>query len=152
MGADVVEEVTVVTHHEHGVFKAGEEVFQPANSFHIEIVRRFVHQQHIGVTEEALGQQHAYLLVTAEFFHRAFMQFFCYTEVAENGGGIAFGVPAVHFGKLTFEFACADAIFVGKIGFGIQRVFFLHDAPKLLMAAENGLQYRNFIEFEVVLL
>ena len=46
-----VEKVTVVAHDDHGILEIGEKVFQPGDGVDVEVVRRFVEQQDVGVTE-----------------------------------------------------------------------------------------------------
>ena len=44
----VVEEVAIVRHRHHGAREAREELFQPFDRFGVEVVGRFVEQQHVG--------------------------------------------------------------------------------------------------------
>ena len=65
LGADAVEEVTVVRHHQHGVLEVGKEAFQPVETVEVQVVRRLVHHQQIGICEERAGESGAGALTTA---------------------------------------------------------------------------------------
>ena len=53
MGTHGVEEVTVVAHHEHGVFEVAEVFLQPGHGLHVEVVGGLIEQQVVGVTSRA---------------------------------------------------------------------------------------------------
>ena len=66
MGADVIEEVSVVRNDKHGAEIVRQKILQPADSVDIEVVCRLVEHDDIGVAEKRLCKQHLDLLVTAE--------------------------------------------------------------------------------------
>ena len=51
-----------------------------------------------------------------------------------------------------FQFAGADAVFIGKILFGIDGILFLHNLVKTLISHNDSVQYGVVIIFEMVLL
>ena len=46
---DVVNEFAVVADHHHGLATLDEEIFQPSDTLDVEVVRRFVEEQHVGI-------------------------------------------------------------------------------------------------------
>ena len=62
----VVEEVAVVGDGDDGAGEADEELFQPFDRFGVEVVGRFVEQQHVGLGEQQLAQRDAALFAAGE--------------------------------------------------------------------------------------
>ena len=62
----VVEEVAVVGDGDHGAGEAHEELFQPFDRFGVEVVGRFVEQQHVGLCQQQLAQRDAALFAAGE--------------------------------------------------------------------------------------
>ncbi len=151
VGADVVEEVSVVRDDDDGIGEVGEVFFEPEDCVEVEVVGGFVEEEVIGVAEEGLCEEYLDFLLTGEVFHQLVMKFFFDAETAEEVGGVAFGIPSVHFGKFFFELAEEDSVFVVKVGFGIEFVFLLHVVPQLFVSDKNGVEDRIFVESEVVL-
>ncbi|MCY1407503.1 hypothetical protein D9M71_228070 [compost metagenome] len=65
---DVVEEVAVVGDRHHGAREVVEEVFQPGDRVGVQVVGRFVQQQHVRSGQQQTTQRHAALLATGEVF------------------------------------------------------------------------------------
>ncbi|MNL84285.1 hypothetical protein D3C87_2122130 [compost metagenome] len=55
MGADHVQEVTVVGNDDHGAATFVQHLLQPANGIDVQVVRRFIKQQNFWVREQRLG-------------------------------------------------------------------------------------------------
>ena len=62
----VVEEVAVVGDGDHGAGEADEELLQPLDRFGVEVVGRFVEQQHVRFFEQQLGQCHTALFAAGQ--------------------------------------------------------------------------------------
>ena len=62
----VVEEVAVVGDGDDGAREADEELFQPFDRFGVEVVGRFVEQQHVGPGEQQLAQRDAALFTAGQ--------------------------------------------------------------------------------------
>jgi len=67
--ADLVEEVTVMGHHDYRILKINQELFQPCNGIQVQMVGRLVQKQYIRIAEQGLGQQHLYLLGAQQAAH-----------------------------------------------------------------------------------
>ena len=103
MGADRVEEVTVVAHHEHSVLEFREIILEPCHGVEVKVVGGLVEQQVVWVAEESLGQQDTHLLVTAHVAHQHIVLVLLDAETAQQGGGVSLGVPALELGKALLE-------------------------------------------------
>ena len=66
MGGDTVEEPAVVGDHDGGAGEVQQRFFQRTQGFHVEVVGRFVEQQHVGTLLESQGQVQAATLTTGE--------------------------------------------------------------------------------------
>ena len=152
MGAHRVEEVTVVAHHQHGVFKFREIVFEPCHGVEVEVVGRLVEQKVVGVAEKGLGKQHAHLLVARKVAHEHVVAVLLDAEAAQQGCGVALGVPSLELGKFFLQLRGADAVGVAEVGLGVESIFLLHDVPEHCVALEHGVDHRAVVKFEVVLL
>ncbi|MNZ39227.1 hypothetical protein D3C78_567160 [compost metagenome] len=63
---NVVEEVTVVGNRYHGAREVVQEALQPGHRVGVQVVGRFVQQQHVGRRQQQAAQRHAALLATGE--------------------------------------------------------------------------------------
>ena len=151
VGAHRVEEVTVVRYHQYCVLEVGQVVFEPHHRFEVEVVGRLVEQQVVGVAEEGLGQQHAYLLLTTQVLHEHVVLLLLDAQTAQQRGGVALGIPPFEFGELLFEFGGPYAVGIAEIGFGIEGVLLLHDVPQYGVAHEYGVDDGKLVEGKVVL-
>ena len=62
----VVEEVTVVRHGNHRALVLRQVLFEPVDALGIQVVRRFVEQQHVGLLQEQAAECHAATFATAQ--------------------------------------------------------------------------------------
>lgn len=62
----VVEEVAVMGHGDDGTGEAVQELLEPFDGFGVEMVRRFVEQQHVGTREQQAAERDAALFTTGE--------------------------------------------------------------------------------------
>ena len=116
------------------------------------MVGRLVQQQDVRVSEERLRQEDLDLVVAVELGHLLAMLFLVDAELVEHGLGVAFGVPAVHLGKLALQLRGAQAVLVGEVRLCVERLLFLHDLVEALIAHDDGGEHVVFIVEEVVLL
>ncbi len=66
--------------------------------------------------------------------------------------GIGFRIPTVHFRKFRFQLAGTDSVFIGKIFFRINCIFFLHNLVQPFISHDNRVHDRIAVIFEMVLL
>ena len=151
MGANLVEEVAVVAHHEDGVFKVAQIVFEPFHSFEVKVVGRFVEEEVVGFTEEGLCQHDTHLLFVGKFSHEFAMKGVFDTETGKEGCGVIFSGVSSDGGKFILELGHLDAVFIGEVFFGIKGVALLHHAPQDGMALQHGVEHGLVVKLEVVL-
>ncbi len=67
---DLIQKVAVVRNDDDRVFKISQKVFQPHDRVYVQVVGRLVEQQHVGIAEERLRQQHPHLITAVEVTHQ----------------------------------------------------------------------------------
>ena len=72
-----------------------QEIFQPGNRAVIQVVGRLVQQQNVRIAEQRLCQQHLELFAALQVTHEGIVHFRRQTQAGQQGGRIAFCVPAV---------------------------------------------------------
>ena len=103
---DIVEEVAFVADQQDCRRIALEEILEPHHRFEIEMVRRFVEQQQVGLGKQQRGQRHAHAPTTGEAVQRAALRLLVETESNQDprharGGrmGLDGKQPLVNFGQ-----------------------------------------------------
>ena len=79
------------------------------------------------------------------------MQCFLNAQPTEQCRRVALGVPALHLGKLLLQLRGANAVGVGKVLLGVERILFAHHSPELRVAHEDGVEHRVIVEGKVIL-
>ena len=74
-------------------------------------------------------RKHTHLLVGAHVFHEHIVAVFLNAEAAEEGGGIAFRVPAFKLGEFLLKLGGLYAVFIREFRFCVDGILFLHDVP-----------------------
>ena len=64
VGADIVEEIAVVSDHEYGHLRVVEEIFEPFDHFEVEVVGWLVEQDEVGLGDQNVGKRKTFLLST----------------------------------------------------------------------------------------
>jgi hypothetical protein len=110
-----VQEVTIVGNDDHGGVVLVEHVFQPADRVDVQVVGRFVEQQHVRIREQRLRQQHAQLPARRDVAHRALC---CSVDAhaQQQLAGARFGRVAVVLGELGLELGGLHVVVVGRFG------------------------------------
>ena len=152
MRAHRIEEVAVVRDDQHRVFVIRQVVLQPRDRRPVEVVGRLVEQQVVGFAEQGLRQQHAHLLLGAQIAHQLAVQGFPDPEAAQQVGGVALGVPALHLREPLLQLPGPETVLLRKVGLGVQRLLLLHRLPQRLMPHQNRVEDRKPVIGEVVLL
>ena len=134
------------------VFEIHQIIFQPAHRFDIEVVRRLVQKQHVGVSEQCLRQQNAHLLFCVQIRHQRIMQLFGNFQSVQKLPRLIFRVVSAQLGELSFQFARADAVLFRKIGIRVQSVLLVHNVHQFFKTEHYGPQYRFVIVFVLILL
>ena len=83
MRTNGVEEVTVVTHYQNGMFKIGKIVLQPGYGFHVQVIGRLVQQQVIRIAIQSLRQHDTYFFLVVQLAHQHIMLVFLDAQSAQ---------------------------------------------------------------------
>ena len=151
MGTNRVEEVTVVTYHQHGMFKIRKVFLKPGHSIHIQVIGRLVEQQIVRISKQGLCQHHTHLFLTAEVSHQHAVLVFLNAQSAQQNSCIAFGIPAFQLSKFLFQLCSFDTVFIRKIFLRIKRITLFHDIPENRVSHQHGVKHRMGIKLKVVL-
>ena len=152
MGADLIEEVAVVGYHDDRIGKAEQEVFQPGNGLQVQVVGRFVQQQHIRVAEQGLGQEHPHLVASLKLLHLLFTEFLGNAEAIQKYRRFGFGLVTIYFGKLGFQFARTNAIRLAEVTLGVECLPFDHYFIEMFMPHDDRVEDGLLVIGELVLL
>lgn len=106
-----------------GVFKIHQIIFQPPHRADVEVVRRLVEEQDVGISEQCLREQDADFLFCVQPGHRGIMQFFGDFQRVEKLLGLKFRVITVHFGEFAFQLRRPDAVLFRKSGLAYSASF-----------------------------
>ena len=93
---------------------ADQELAQPVDRVEVQVVRRLVEQQRVGMAEERLRQQHAHFLAALQLGHRALVQLARDVESLQQHGRVALRRVAVLLADDALELAEAHAVLVGE--------------------------------------
>ena len=83
--------------------------------------------------------------------HFSAVEFFGNIEAVEQDGGVALGGVAIFFADDAFKFAELHTIFVGHVGFLVDRIAFLHGGPEALVAHDDGVDGGEGVEGILIL-
>ena len=151
MGADLVQEVAVVGDDDDGVLEAEEEILQPGDGLQIEMVGRLVQQEHVRVAEKGLGEEHPHLVPRFQLLHPLLPQLLRDAEAVQQHRRLGFRFVAVHLGKFRLQLAGADAVLLGELRLGVDRLALGHDLEEARVPHDDGVEDRLLVEGELVL-
>ena len=138
-------------HDHHGVREVEQELLQPQDRVDVQVVRRLVQQEDVGIAEQRLGHEHADLLGVRQVLHQRSVFLRCDPQLAEQLGGLGFGVPSVQIGELGLQLAGVLAISLAEVWLGIERVLLFHQRVQPLVAHDDRRQGRHLVEGVVIL-
>ncbi len=150
--ADAVEEVAVVADHDDHALVVGEELLQPHHRRDVEVVGRLVEQQHVGLGEQRLGEQHAHLQRAVDVPQVLVVDLGRHAEVGEDLGGVALLRVAVELLELLLELAQARAVGVREVGLGGERGHLGLQLPDHRVAHHHHVEHAHVVAARDVLL
>ena len=131
--------------------KLEQELLEPQDRVHVQVVGGLVEQQDVGLAEQRLREQHAHLLAVVELLHQAPVLVLADAERAQQRGRVGLGVPAVELAELALELGRARAVFVAEVRLGVERVLLGHHLVQLRVAHDHGGERVDLVVGEVVL-
>ncbi len=135
-----IEEVAIVRDEDDGV-RVGDQVrLEPVAGVEIEVVRRFVEQQQIGLAEEQLGEGDPHLPAARERVHRTLRVVGLEAEAAQHGGDLQVDAVAVVQPEAILQIAVAgeQGVVLTRLDAGIGEP--LLDGVHLGLLLEQGLK------------
>src|SRR6185369_17936251 len=105
VGANPVQEVTVVGDNNHHAVILIQEPLQPVDRVQIQMVGRLVEQQRLRMSKKRLGQQHAHFLSALQLTHFSFVQRVRNIQTFEQDGRITLGGVAVFLAHNALKLA-----------------------------------------------
>ncbi len=151
MGADVVEKMAVVRHHDHRARVIHQKILEPADGRDVQAVRRLVQQNDVRLPEQGLRQQDLDLLAPRERAHPRLEKVGGKAEPLQDLSGFRLRIPAVHFGKLRFQPGRDVSILLGKILFGVKGILLLRHPIQPRVALQHGIEHGEGLKGIVVL-
>ncbi len=136
---------------DHGAVALHQDVFQPADGVDVQVVGRFVEQQHLGIGEKRLGQQHAQLPARCHFAHRAEVLFQRNAQAEQQLAGAGFGGVAVHLGELALQLGDLHPVFFTHLGQRVDAVALGLDLPQALMTHDHRVDDGELLVGELIL-
>ncbi|MCY1356831.1 hypothetical protein D9M69_432950 [compost metagenome] len=136
---------------DHGAVARREHRFQPADGVDVQVVGRFVEEQHVRIGEQRLGQQHAQLPARGDGTHRAEMLVQRNAQAEQQLAGAGLGGIAVELGELHLQLGHGHAVFLAHLRQGVDAVALGLDAPQFLVAHDHGVDHREVFIGELVL-
>ena len=151
VGADLVQEVPVVGDDHHGVREVEQELLQPEDRIDVQVVRGLVQEEDVRIAEERLGHEDADLFAVGQVLHERSVLCRGDPQLAQQLGGLGFGVPAVQVGERGLQLTGAHAIGLAEVWLRIERVLLHHQRVQDLVAHDDRRQGRHLVEGEVIL-
>ncbi len=136
---------------DHGGVALVEHGLQPADRVDVQVVGRFVQQQHVRVREQCLCQQHAQLPARGHAAHVALVLGGGDAHAQQQLAGAGLGGVTVVFGVLGLQLGGLHVVFVGRFRVGVDGVALLRRAPHLGVAHHHHVQHAHVFIGELVL-
>ena len=136
---------------DHGGIALVEHRFQPADRVDVEVVGRFVQQQHVRVREQRLRQQHAQLPAGRDVAHRAAVLLGRNADAQQQFTGTCLGGVAVVFGVLGLQVGGLHVVVVRGFRVGVDGVALLCGGPHFGVAHHHHVQHAHVFIGELVL-
>ena len=152
VGADGVQEVTVMAHHKDQALAVHQEILQPLDGLNVQMVGGLVQQDDVRLAEQRLGQQHLHLFLGGQAGHFAVQNIVGEAKALNEPGHVGFGLPAAHFGKFGLQLAGLHTVLVGEVLFFIEGILLLHHVIEALVAHHHRVQHGVGVILEMVLL
>ncbi len=152
VGADLIQEITVMGYHDDGILKVDQELLQPVDGIQIQMVGRLVQKQDVRIAKQGSSQQDLDPLRAVQAAHLGIVKGRIDTKAVQQCLCVGLRIPSVHLGKFGLQLAGLDAVLVGEVFLCIEGILLLHDLIQAGVAHDDGIQYSIGIVLEVILL
>ena len=150
--AHLIQEVPVVADDDHGGVVAVERALEPADRVDVEVVGGLIEQQHVGLREQRLRQQHAQFQPGRHFAHRSVVKRLGNAGVGEDAAGARLGVVAAVLREYSFQLGGPHVVRIGGIRVGIDAVALGHRLPHFRVALHHHVEHALVLVGELVLI
>ena len=140
----------IVGDDDDGTDEVTQEGLEPADRQDVEVVRRLVEEQRVGIAGKHLGQQAAQLEASRQGRQRLVVDLCRQAEAFENHGGTGFCAVAVVALHQILQFGEAIGVEV-VLGVGEELLLVDHDLPQLLVPHEGHVQDLLILVEELIL-
>jgi len=130
---------------------AKEKIAKPVDGVQVKVVGRLIQQEHVGVAEEGLGEEHPDLLAPLQLGHGSLVQGIGNVQTLQQDGGVAVRRVAVFLAHDAFELAEAHAIGSGQVGLGVEDLALFERPPQAPVAHDHGVGNPDVVEGVLVL-
>ena len=103
------------------------------------------------MAEESLCKQYFHLQARVYLRHEHFMEFDIDSESFQNSSCIAFCFPSSELCIFFFKLRCPYSIFIAKVRFFVNGIFFNSALPKSVISHDDGINYPAVI-IEILIL
>ena len=93
--ANFVQKMAVVRNNHHSVFEFAKKFLEPHDRRQIEVVRRFVEEQNVGISKKGLRQQNSHFDASIEVLHLHGMSLIGNAQGMEHFAGLGLCIPAI---------------------------------------------------------
>src|SRR5262245_10956204 len=112
MSAYLVQEMPVVRNDDKASIVAAEVILEPVHGIEVEVVRRFVQQQNIGIPEQRLRQKDAHFLPALKLAHLPIVKLFGNVQAIEQNCGIDLSCISALIADNAFKLAQAHTVLI----------------------------------------
>ena len=112
MSADLVQEMAVVRNDDKASVVTAKVILEPVHGIEVEVVRRFVQQQNIGIPEQRLRQKDPHFLPALKLAHRPIVKVFGNVQAIEQNCAIDFSRISALVADDPFKLTQAHAVLI----------------------------------------
>ena len=137
--------------HDDGVVEVDEELLEPADGVEIEMVRRLIEKQDVGVPEQRSCKEDLDLQRTGQIRHLLIVIGVLDTETVEERLRIGLRLVTAHVGVLGLELGCPDAVLIGEVRLCVEGILFLSDLIEVGVALNDRVEDGLVVVFFLIL-
>ena len=126
-------------------------ILQPADRVDVEVVRRLVEQQHVGIREQRLREQHAQLPARRDIAHRTVVILDRDADAEQQFACAGLGRVAAVLGEFGLELGGVHVVVVRRVRVRIDRIALGHRGPHFGVAHHDDVEHPHVFVGELVL-
>ena len=151
VSAHAVQKVAIVRDDDQHAVVFIEKTLEPVDRIQIKVVRWFVEQQRLRMSEQSLREKYPHFLAALQLSHHALVQVIGNIQSLQQQRGVGLGGIAIFFADRAFQFAEFHAVFVSNLRLGVNLFTLFHRSPEPLVAHDDGVDHAVGIKSKLVL-